>query len=158
MFTIGHFLALVGAVLAAGLAGIGSARGVGMAGEAASGVISEDPNKFGSCLVLQALPGTQGVYGLLIAFLVILNTGILAGAPKDVSLWQGLSLLVGCLPAAFGGYFSAIAQGRTAVTGIGLVAKRPEEAGKAIVMAVMVETFAVLALLISLLMVTGIKL
>lgn len=158
MFTIGHALALLGAALAASLAGIGSARGVGLAGEAASGVVSEDPNKFGSCLVLQALPGTQGVYGLLIAFMIINNTGLLGGAPKDLSLWQGLSFVAASLPIAFGGYFSAIAQGRTAATGIGLVAKRPEESGKAIIMAVMVETYAVLALLISLLMVTGIKL
>ena len=103
MFTIGHALALLGAALAAGLAGIGSARGVGLAGEAASGVVSEDPNKFGSCLVLQALPGTQGVYGLLIAFMIIMNTGLLGGAPKDMSLWQGLSFVAASLPIAFGG-------------------------------------------------------
>lgn len=158
MFTIGHALALLGAALAAGLAGIGSAKGVGLAGEAAAGVVSEDPNKFGSCLVLQALPGTQGVYGLLIAFMIVMNTGLLGGDPKVLSLWQGLSFVAASLPIAFGGYFSAIAQGRTAATGIALVAKRPEESGKAIIMAVMVETYAVLALLISLLMITGIRL
>lgn len=158
MFTLGTALALLGAALAAGLAGIGSAIGVGIAGEASAGVVSEDPEKFGSCLVLQALPGTQGIYGLLIAFIIVLNVGLLGGAPKELSVYQGLSLLAASLPVALGGLFSAIAQGKTAAAGIGLVAKRPEESGKAITMAVMVETYAVLALLISFLMVNGIRL
>lgn len=158
MFTLGTALALLGAALAAGLAGIGSAIGVGIAGEASAGVVSEDPEKFGSCLVLQALPGTQGIYGLLIAFIIVLNVGLLGGAPKELSVYQGLSLLGASLPIALGGLFSAIAQGKTAAAGIGLVAKRPEESGKAITMAVMVETYAVLALLISFLMVNGVRL
>ena len=44
-------------------------------------------------------------------------------------------------------------QAKTAVAGIGLLAKRPEEAGKAITMAIMVETYAVFALLISMLVI-----
>ncbi|MGN1096831.1 MAG: permease, partial [Christensenellales bacterium] len=67
--SLGTFFALLGAALAAGLAGSGSAIGIGMAGKAAAGVTAEDPTKFSKCLVLQLLPGTQGIYGLLIAFL-----------------------------------------------------------------------------------------
>lgn len=152
-FGLGHVLALAGAALAALLAGIGSARGVGMAGEASAGLVAEDPNKFGSALVLQLLPGTQGLYGLLVGFVILLQIGLLSGGVKDVSVYQGLMLLLGALPTAFVGYFSAIMQAKTAVAGIGLLAKRPEEAGKAITMAIMVETYAVFALLISMLVI-----
>ena len=152
-FGLGHVLALAGAALAALLAGIGSARGVGMAGEASAGLVAEDPNKFGSALVLQLLPGTQGIYGLLVGFVILLQIGLLSGGVKDVTVDQGLMLLLGALPTAFVGYFSAIMQAKTAVAGIGLLAKRPEEAGKAITMAIMVETYAVFALLISMLVI-----
>ena len=152
-FGLGHVLALAGAALAALVAGIGSARGVGMAGEASAGLVAEDPNKFGSALVLQLLPGTQGIYGLLVGFVILLQIGLLSGGVKDVSVYQGLMLLLGALPTAFVGYFSAIMQAKTAVAGIGLLAKRPEEAGKAITMAIMVETYAVFALLISMLVI-----
>ena len=146
--SIGTFLAILGAALAAGLAGIGSAIGVGMGGQAAAGVTSEDPDKFGSCLILQLLPGTQGIYGLLIAFIVFIKIKVFNGI-ISISLAQGLGMLCGCIPIAVVGLISAIHQGKVAVSGMALVAKRPEEQSKAIVMAVMVETYAILALLVS---------
>jgi len=146
--TLGTFLAILGAALAAGLAGIGSAIGVGMGGQAAAGVTSEDPDKFGSCLILQLLPGTQGIYGLLIAFIVFIKLNVFGGI-KALEMSQGLGILAGCIPIAVVGFVSAIHQGKVAVSGMALVAKRPEEQSKAIVMAVMVETYAILALLVS---------
>ncbi len=148
--TTGTFLAILGAALAAGLAGIGSAIGVGIAGKAAAGVTAEDPDKFSKVLVLQLLPGTQGIYGLLVAFLVFIQIDLF-GTVKGLELGQGLSLLAACLPIAVVGLISAIYQSKVAVSGISMVAKRPEESGKAIILTVMVETYAVLALLISLL-------
>ena len=56
MGNLGVVFALTGAALAALMAGIGSAIGVGIAGEAAAGVITEDPNKFSKVLVLQLPP------------------------------------------------------------------------------------------------------
>ena len=147
--TLGTFMAILGAALAAGLAGIGSAIGVGMGGQAAAGVTSEDPDKFGSCLILQLLPGTQGIYGLLIAFIVFIKIELLSGTPLALTDAQGLGILAGCLPLAIVGLISAIHQGKVAVSGMALVSKRPEEQSKAIVMAVMVETYAILALLVS---------
>ena len=91
MITLGTALAFGGAATAAALAGVGSAIGVGIAGQAASGVVSEDPDKFGNVLVLQALPGTQGIYGLLIAFIIILNLGVIDGNVKDLTTFQGLA-------------------------------------------------------------------
>ncbi len=145
---LGLFYAIMGAALAATLAGIGSAIGVGKAGQAAAGVTSEDPDKFSKVLILQLLPGTQGIYGLLIAFIVFIKVSLFSGGIA-VTASEGLTLMAGCMPIARVGLLSAVHQGRVAVSGIGLVAKRPEESGKAIIMTVMVETYAVLALLIS---------
>ena len=153
----GNFLALLGAALAVIIAGLGSAKAVGMVGEAAAGVVTEDPDRFGQTLLLQALPGTQGIYGLLTAFVILNKIGIVGGTPKVLTSEQGILLLAAALPIAIVGYFSAIAQGRAATAGVAIVAKRPQELAKAITYAAMVETYAVLALLGSILMVFGIK-
>ncbi len=155
MTSLGLVLALLGAVLAALMAGIGSAIGVGMAGEAAAGVVTEDPNKFGKVLLLQLLPGTQGIYGLLVAVLTLIQIGVLGGS-TNVSLGQGLLYLVACLPMAFVGLWSAIRQARAAVAGISTVAKRPDQMGKAMIFPAMVETYAILALLVSVLSILNI--
>ena len=153
--SMGTFLAILGAALAAGLAGIGSAIGVGMGGQAAAGVTSEDPDKFGSCLILQLLPGTQGIYGLLVTFITLSNIGILGGtAVTDTH--TGLMYLLACLPIALVGLASAYHQGRTSVASIGIVAKKPDQFGKAMLFPAMVETYAILALLISILSITNI--
>lgn len=151
----GLALALLGALTAALLAGIGSARAVGMVGEAAAGVVSQDPGKFSKVLILQLLPGTQGLYGLLTAVLALSKIGILGGMPQMLTISQGLMYFVACLPIAVVGYFSAIAQGRAAVAGVGIVAQKPDQNGKAITMAAMVETYAILALLITILALTS---
>ena len=148
--TLGHILAIAGVLLAVVLGGIGSAKGVGIAGEAAAGVCAENPNAFGRCLVLQALPGTQGIYGLLVGFLILTKIGARGGL-VETSVMQGLALLAAGAIMGFAGLFSAIAQGKTAAAGISLVGRRPEESGKAITMATLVETYAVLALLASVL-------
>ena len=153
---LGIVLALLGAALAALMAGIGSAIGVGMAGEAAAGVVTEDPQKFGKVLILQLLPGTQGISGLLIAFITLSQIGLLGGGGVDVSLAQGLLYFVACLPMAFVGLWSAQRQAKAAVAGISLVAKKPDQMGKAIIFAAMVETYAILALLISILSIVSI--
>lgn len=147
--TTGAFIAMFGAALAAILAGVGSAIGVGTVGQAAAGVTSEDPDKFSKVLVLQLLPGTQGIYGLLIAFIVFIKLQIFGDAIAPLTNQEGWFVFAGCMPIAIAGLISAIYQSKVAVAGVGLVAKKPEESGKAIVMAIMVETYAVLALLIS---------
>ena len=146
--TTGTFLAILGAALAAGLAGCGSAIGVGMAGKAATGVVAEDPDKFSKCLVLQLLPGTQGIYGLLIAFIAMIKVNVF-GDPLALTTASGLTILAGCLPIAIVGLISGIYQAKVAVAGMAMTAKRPDESDKAIVLIVMVETYAVLALLVS---------
>ncbi|HOB64630.1 MAG TPA: V-type ATP synthase subunit K [Clostridia bacterium] len=146
--TLGTFLALLGAALSVGLAGIGSSIGVGTAGRAAAGVVSEDPDKFIKCLILQLIPGTQGLYGFIIGFLALLKINVFAGV-SQLSLTAGLGMLAACLPMAISGLFSGIHQGKVAASGIALVAKKPEESTKAIVMSAMVETYALLGLIAS---------
>ena len=152
----GGALAIVGAALAVGLAGIGSAKGVGMAGEATAGLLSENPNLFGKCFVLMALPMTQGIYGLVIAFLIVMKAGLFEGGMEAIlslTVEQGAYYLMAALPIAAVGLFSAIKQARVAVSGINLLAKRPDQVGKAITSAALVETYAIFALLISVLLV-----
>lgn len=151
----GMFWAILGAAFATLFACIGSAKGVGLASEAASGVVAEDPSKFGKMIVLQLLPGTQGLYGFVVGFMIMLNIGIL-GSPVEVSLTQGLGYFASSLPVAFGGFFSAIAQGRAAVAGISIVAKRPEESSKAIVSTTLVEFYALISFIVSFLSVMGV--
>ena len=153
--TLGVPMALLGAVLAALMAGIGSAIGVGMAGEAAAGALTEDPSKFGKVLILQLLPGTQGIYGLLIAFLTLSNIGILGGS-ADISFAKGMLYFFACVPMGFVGLWSAKRQARASVASINLISRKPDQFGKSIILPAMVETYAVLALLVSLLAVANI--
>ena len=153
----GAIWATAGAVCAALFAGIGSAIGVGITGQASAGVVSENPDLSGKCLLLQLLPGTQGIYGLLIAVVIALNSGLMSGDVSALSTTTGVRFLIAGLPIAIGGLVSAIYQGKVAVAGINMVAKNPTESGKGMVMAIMVETYAVLSLLISFLLVNGIK-
>ncbi len=150
VITDGAYLAILGAALAAIMAGIGSAIGVGKAGQAAAAITAEKPELFSKLLVLQLLPGTQGIYGFLIAIMVFIKINLFGGmAGVEVSIEQGLQLLVGCLPIAIVGLLSAIAQAKVAIAGMNMTAKHPESSGQAITMTVMVETYAILGLLVS---------
>lgn len=150
MADMGIIFAVLGMALACFLPGIGSSIGVGIAGQAAAGVITEDPAKFGKILVLQLLPGTQGIYGFIVAVMIMLNVGFLGGS-ANISLYAGLAYLGASLPIAFAGLISAIHQAKVSVASMNLFSKREDQFGKSIVLPVMVETYAILALLISIL-------
>jgi len=154
---LGLALAVLGAALSVSLAGMGSAMGVGKAGQAGSGLVSEEPEKFGKVLLLQALPATQGIYGFIGAFWVILKLGLLAGNVPDISWQTGLAICLACLPVALNGLISAMFQGRVSVSGMNIVSKQPQDAGKGVIMAAMVETYAVLGLLATILLIQGIQ-
>ncbi|ERK47737.1 V-type ATP synthase subunit K [Leptotrichia hongkongensis] len=142
----GIVMATLGAALATLLSGIGSAKGVGIVGEVATGLMSEEPEKFGKSLVLQLLPGTQGLYGFVIGLMV------LGKLNASMTFQNGLGILMACLPVALAGYGSAIAQGRVAASGISLLAKNEEQNTKGIIYAVMVETYALLAFVVSIML------
>ena len=148
--------AILGAALTAGLCCIGSAKGTGMVGEAAAGLTSEDPDKSTKCLILQVLPGTQGLYGFVALFLVLGQTGLLSGSVLDLSLTQGLSFFAACLPIMLGGWLSAVFQGRVAAASIGIVAKHPEAATKGLIFCGIVEFYAILSLVATIMLATNI--
>ena len=145
-------LAFLGAALAVGLCCVGSAKGTGMVGEAATGVIAEAPENFSKCLILQVLPGTQGLYGMVAWFFVLLTIGVFGGGVQNISVAQGMAVFASCLPIALGGWLSAIFQGRVAAASINIVAKRPEEATKGIILCGIVEFYAILSLLATILL------
>ncbi len=153
----GFALAILGGALAVALAGIGSAIGVGISGQASNGVMSENPQIFVPLLLLTALPGTQGVYGFLIGVILMLKLGLLGEAVVKIGFYQGMGILFACLPIALAGLVSGIYQGKVCATGVYMVAKQSKDFVKPLIMAVFVEFYAVLGLLTSLLMLNGIK-
>ena len=154
----GLAIGLLGAGLAACLAGAGSGLGTGIAGEAGAGLVTEDPSKFGKVMILQVIPGTQGLYGLVVWFFAILQMGVFSGTAVGLSVVDGLRVACACLPMALGGGISAPAQGRVAATAINLMAKRPNDWAKGIILCITVEFYAILSLLASFLMLLNLNL
>ena len=131
----GMVFALLGASLATALAGIGSAKGVGGAAQAA----------------MALLPGTQGLYGFIVGFLILVSCGVLGGSAPTLA--QGLCFLGASLAIGLGGLFSGIAQGKAAVSGIAMSAKDSKNFSKGMVSVTLVEIYALLAFIVSLLVV-----
>ena len=146
-------LAYLGSAIAVAMCCVGSAKGTGMTGEAATGVIAETPEQFSKCMILQVLPGTQGLYGIVAWFMVMLKIGVFGGELAPLTIEQGLAMFGACIPIALGGLLSAIAQGRVATASINIVAKKPEESTKGIILCGIVEFYAILSLLATILMV-----
>lgn len=144
---LGFVFGAVGAALAVILSGIGSSKGVGASGEAASALIKEQPEKFGQALVLQMLPATQGLYGFVIGLLIIINLS----TTLDVS--TGWYYLMAGLPVGFSGLTSGPAQGRVSVAALQILAQKPEHTTKGIIFSAMVETYAILGFVASLMMI-----
>jgi len=139
----GVILTALGVAVAVFMAGMGSAKGCSLVGETATGVITEEPEKFGKALILQLLPGTQGLYGFIIGFLIALNIS------GDLSLTQGAYLFMASLPVGIVGYISAIYQGKVAASGLQILAKNPDHNTKGIILSVVVETYAILGFVAS---------
>jgi V/A-type H+-transporting ATPase subunit K len=144
----GIVFTILGAALAVFLAGMGSAKGCGLVGQAATGIVTEEPEKFGRALILQLLPGTQGLYGFIIGFLIALQIN----SNPDITLAQGFYYFCAALPVAVVGYFSAIAQAKVAAAGLQILAKNPGETAKGIILSIIVETYAILGLVASIIM------
>ncbi|NLJ70373.1 MAG: V-type ATP synthase subunit K [Clostridiaceae bacterium] len=149
---LGPFLTLLAAAMAAFLPGLGSAKAVSRLGQTINGVLTEQPELFGRALILQALPGTQGIYGLLTLFLILTRSGLMElGFSADITWYQGLLWIAASLPITIVGYISALYQAKVCETGISLIAKRSDQHARVIVLAVVVETYAIFALLASVL-------
>ena len=152
----GYALGLLGAGLAGFLACIGSAIGTGIAGEAGAGLVSEDPSKFGKAMILQVIPGTQGLYGFVIWFLAY--SKLSAAGAAGVSVAQALQIMSACFPIGIGGLLSAIAQGKVAAASVNILAKKPDDWSKGMILCITVEFYAILSLLASFMMLSSITL
>lgn len=146
-----YLVAYLGVALACALAGIGSAVGVGIAAQASTGVMSVDPKKFGKLLLLTALPGTQGIYGFVIAFLLIQKIALFTGE-NPLTMVVGWKIFAAGLPIALAGLMSGIHQGKVCAGGAMMTAKQPDDSAKALILAVFVEFYAILGFLVSFLM------
>jgi V/A-type H+-transporting ATPase subunit K len=148
---LNYLVAYLGVALACALAGIGSAVGVGIAAQASTGVMSVDPKKFGKLLLLSALPGTQGIYGFVIAFLLIQKIALFTG-DNPLTMVVGWKIFAAGLPIALAGLMSGIHQGKVCAGGAMMTAKQPDDSAKALILAVFVEFYAILGFLVSFLM------
>ncbi|PIP20242.1 MAG: permease [Candidatus Omnitrophica bacterium CG23_combo_of_CG06-09_8_20_14_all_40_11] len=153
----GLVFALAGAAIVMAISGVGSAIGVALAGQAVGGVMTEDPEKFGRMIPLIGIPGTQGFYGFLIGFLVLNKLNLLGAEIKIPTLHQGMEIFSICLAVSLVESISAVWQGKVSVSSIGIVAKKPEEAGKALVLPIFVEIYAILGLATAFLLLLGVK-
>jgi len=143
--------AMIGASAAASLAGIGSAKGLRISASQSAGVLSEKPELFGKLFILMALPGTQGFYGFVCAFMMMVWTGLL-GKQAAVPPLVGFALMFVGIGCGLVQWRSAIYQGETSAAAINLTARRPDQGGRAILLPALVETYAIMALLAALLM------
>lgn len=142
----GMLFAALGVAVAVIFSGYGSSKGVGTVGQAAAGLIAEEPEKFVKSLILQLLPGTQGLYGFVIGLFIMFRI------TPETTLQQGFFLFLAALPIAFVGWLSAVEQGKVAAAGIGILAKNEEQTTKGIIYSVMVETYALLAFITSIML------
>ena len=148
----GLAIGLLGAGLAACLAGAGSGIGTGVAGQAGAGLVTEDPSKFGKVMILQVIPGTQGLYGLVVFFVAIMNMGLLNGTAADLSFVDGCRYFAACMPIGIGGLVTAKYQGKVAAASVNLLAKNPDHWSQGMILCITVEFYAILSLLASMMM------
>jgi V/A-type H+-transporting ATPase subunit K len=146
--------ALLGGGIAAVLGGIGSAIGITIASSTASGILSEDGTKFGKLLPIAAMPGTQGIYGFIAAVLVMVFFGILDGN-VDLPAAAGFKVFLACMPVGFLCLVSAIYQGMTGAAAAGIIAA--DQPAPALIFPALVETYAVLSLIVTILMMLSIQ-
>ncbi len=150
-------LVILGCALAIGLAGIASAIGLALAGSSAVAVTAEKPELFSKCLILQVLPMTQSVYGLLTAILLMMGAGLLGGGDAIVTPLMGIGAVWIGLAVGLTGT-SAINQGMVASSSISAVARNPDVVSKGIIFTVMPETIAIFGLLVGILLMVGLGL
>ena len=135
------FLAYSGLALMLVLAGIGSATGVSMGGNASIGALKKNPDAFGNYMLLSALPGTQGLYGFA-GFFVINSQGVINAA---MSMTQGVAILAAGVALGFVGLFSAMKQGSVTANGIAAIGSGNDVFGSTMILAVFPELYAIIA-------------
>ncbi len=147
----GVTLAIIGAMFSALLGGYGSCVGIGTAGVKGTGILAENPSLFSKMLMMTVLPGSQGVYGLLMAILILNKVGVISGLDEGsvVSIENGQQLMYAGVLMGISGLTSGWFQGKVVAGAMGAIARDESLMGRAIVLAVIIETYAIFGLLIS---------
>jgi V/A-type H+-transporting ATPase subunit K len=153
--TLGLALSLIGAAISIIGGGIGTIWGTAYVASGGTGLVAQNPKRFGVVLLSAAIPSSQGIYGFLGSILIMQQTEFLGGEFLDVSTPMGLAFIAGSLPVSLLGMFSGMAQGKVLQSGLRIVAKNPSEIGKSIILAVLVESMAVFGLLLTILIVNN---
>jgi V/A-type H+-transporting ATPase subunit K len=134
-------LAYIGLGLMVGLAGVGSAMGVSIGGNATLGALKKNDAAFGNYMLLSALPGTQGLYGFA-GFFIINSSGILT---PEITMLQGIAIFAAGFVLGLVGLISAIQQGRVCANGIAGIGAGYDVFGRTMVLAVFPELYAIVA-------------
>ena len=151
-------IAVIGAALATILPCIGSTLGVSMVGQAGAGLLTEKPDLAGKVITLAVLPGSQGLYGMVISLLFLFNFGtVVLDQSVELTSLQGWAIFVAFLPVIITCLTSAIYQAKVCSAGMHMLAKDGRLAGRVITMAALVETYALLGFLISFFMLNALK-
>ena len=135
-------LAYIGVALMVGLAGIGSAFGTTIAGNAAVGAMKKNSGAFGQYMILSALPGSQGLYGF-VAYFMVRNFLVV-----DITLIQGAAILGAGLIMGFVGLFSSIRQGQVCANGVAAIGNGHNVMGNTLILAAFAELYAILGVAI----------
>ena len=153
----GIMLAFLGAALATFLACLGSILGVSMVGQSGAGLLTEKPELAGKVITLEVLPGSQGLYGMVVSLLFIFGYGPVISGDVAISTSQGFVLFTAFLPVAITGLTSSPYQAKVCSAGMHMLAKDSKMTGRVITMAALVETYALLGFLISFFMLNSFK-
>jgi V/A-type H+/Na+-transporting ATPase subunit K len=153
----GLALAFIGAATATFLSCLGSILGVSMTGQAGAGLLTEKPELAGKVITLMVLPGSQGLYGMVISLLFIFNYAPVITGEVAISVSQGVILLAAALPVAITCLTSSPYQAKVCSAGMHMLAKDDKLTGRVITMAALVETYALLGFLISFFMLNSFK-
>jgi V/A-type H+-transporting ATPase subunit K len=151
--TLAIIYVLIGVAISVSLGAIGSASGVGKVTSTGAGLLSKEPEKYPQVLALAALPSTQALYGLLFGFILLIEVGLLGGQRADISNEVGLAYMLSAIPVGVACLASGFFQGSVAASGLKIVSQKPENFTQAVVLAALIESFAIFGLVISLLIV-----
>lgn len=150
-------LAFIGAGLATILPCLGSILGVSMVGQAGAGLLTEKPELAGKVITLAVLPGSQGLYGMVISLLFLFTYAPLISEQASMTTLEGFILFAAFLPVTFTCLTSAPYQAKVCSAGLHMLAKDGRLAGRVITLAALVETYALLGFLISFFMLNAFK-
>lgn len=136
---LAYFLAWIGIFLMVALAGIGSAWGTVIGGSASVGAMKKRDDIFPNCLILSALPSTQGLYGFG-AFFVLKSS-----VTPTINMIQACAVLGAGLIMGLVGLISAYQQARIVANGIESLGSGNNVFSQTLILGVFPELYAIIA-------------